>query len=200
MVPRMIEITGQADSSEPAPSPHKPAPGDLALVQSFINTVDLRPLKDQLRHPAALKGWFAARGLLGKNERLNQSDLRHAIEVREALRDLLSISADGKPSQAALQILNRAARGAQLLVQFNNDGSAALAPATSGVDGALGRLLAVTARAVLDGSWQRLKACEDPMCRWAYYDSSRNRSGNWCDMTTCGNRVKARRYRNRRQA
>lgn len=36
----------------------------------------------------------------------------------------------------------------------------------------------------------RLKIC--PNCEWLFVDRSRNRSRNWCDMTVCGNRAKAR--------
>jgi predicted RNA-binding Zn ribbon-like protein len=54
--------------------------------------------------------------------------------------------------------------------------------------------------AAADGSWQRLKACADEECRWAFYDHSRNRSGRWCSMATCGNQQKARTYRERARA
>jgi predicted RNA-binding Zn ribbon-like protein len=37
---------------------------------------------------------------------------------------------------------------------------------------------------------ERLKIC--PNCEWLFIDRSRNRSRNWCDMTVCGNRAKAR--------
>jgi predicted RNA-binding Zn ribbon-like protein len=49
-----------------------------------------------------------------------------------------------------------------------------------------------------DGSWQRLKACRSDTCRWAFVDNARNRSRQWCDMRVCGNRQKARLYRQRR--
>lgn len=43
----------------------------------------------------------------------------------------------------------------------------------------------------------RLKRCENPRCGWLYLDRSRNRSRRWCEMATCGNRAKARRYKQR---
>ena len=36
--------------------------------------------------------------------------------------------------------------------------------------------------------------CEAPDCEWLFLDRSRNRSRRWCDMTSCGNRAKARRH------
>jgi predicted RNA-binding Zn ribbon-like protein len=62
-------------------------------------------------------------------------------------------------------------------------------------------MLATVFRAMSDGSWSRMKACGNPDCRWAFYDSSKNRSGRWCEMASCGNRMKARAFRERaRQA
>lgn len=39
-----------------------------------------------------------------------------------------------------------------------------------------------------------LHACASGACRWLFLDTSRNRTRRWCDMKTCGNREKARRY------
>lgn len=44
---------------------------------------------------------------------------------------------------------------------------------------------------------QRLKIC--PNCQWLFLDRSRNRSRTWCDMTVCGNRVKASRHYQRQK-
>src|ERR671914_22880 len=64
--------------------------------------------------------------------------------------------------------------------------SARLEPAAGGVDGALGRIVAVIHAAIADGTWERLKACERDVCRWAFYDRSKNRSGHWCATNVCG--------------
>jgi predicted RNA-binding Zn ribbon-like protein len=66
-----------------------------------------------------------------------------------------------------------------------------------GIDAAIGRFLAIIYESVTQGSWQRLKVCRNDGCRWAFYDSSRNRSGAWCSMAICGNRIKGRTFRRR---
>lgn len=43
-----------------------------------------------------------------------------------------------------------------------------------------------------------VRFCEAPDCQWLFLDRSRNRSRRWCDMTSCGNRAKARRHYQRR--
>ena len=39
-----------------------------------------------------------------------------------------------------------------------------------------------------------VRFCEAADCEWLFLDRSRNRTRRWCDMTTCGNRAKARRH------
>ena len=73
-------------------------------------------------------------------------------------------------------------------------------PEGKGADAALGRLMAIVADAVADGSWERLKACPREECEWAFYDHSKNRSGRWCKMEDCGNLAKAKAFRERRRA
>jgi predicted RNA-binding Zn ribbon-like protein len=80
------------------------------------------------------------------------------------------------------------------------DGSAALDPEAAGVSGALGRLVAIVNDSIAQGTWSRLKACREPECEWAFYDHTKNRSGAWCTMQACGNRAKARAFRERHAA
>ena len=83
-----------------------------------------------------------------------------------------------------------------LRVTFDR-GTPALVPAGSGVAAGLAAIVVAVARCGQDGSWERLKACPAEHCEWAFYDTSRNRSRNWCSMRVCGNREKTRAYRAR---
>jgi len=40
----------------------------------------------------------------------------------------------------------------------------------------------------------RIRECSSETCSWLFLDTSRNGRRRWCDMKTCGNRAKARRY------
>jgi predicted RNA-binding Zn ribbon-like protein len=51
-----------------------------------------------------------------------------------------------------------------------------------------------------EGSWQRLKACGLDTCQWGFFDNSKNQSGHWCAMQVCGNKAKARAFRERRRS
>jgi predicted RNA-binding Zn ribbon-like protein len=173
------------------------APGDLELVRTFVNTLDIEDGVDELADPAALGRWLRAHGLLRGGSRPGQAEVVAARRLREAIRTLLLENNGVSVRKEAALVLSRTAQRAALAPVFDPDGNARLAPAASGVDGALGRVLAVVAEAMADGSWTRLKACRADDCRWAFYDHARNRSRQWCSMAVCGNRTKARTYRRR---
>lgn len=169
------------------------------LVRDFVNTVDFEDRVEQLSIPAELARWLAERGLAGRDVRVSRDDLRRALELREALRELL-LANNGEQADVARagRVLDAVARRSGLSVRF--DPGRRLAPARGGIDGALGKILAVVADAMADGTWQRLKACRSRTCRWAFYDRAPNRSRQWCSMRVCGNREKARVYRRRHAA
>jgi predicted RNA-binding Zn ribbon-like protein len=177
----------------------KAAPEELDHIREFVNTLDVETLEEKLSDPDATAAWLSGRGLLPADERLTAADVRQAQSMREALRKLL-LAHNGAPlDPSAVDAVNAAAKSAELVVRFDDDGSAALVPVRPGIDGALGRLIAIVYAAIAEGTWERLKACPEDKCEWAFYDWSKNRSATWCDMAVCGNRAKARAYRERRQ-
>ena len=179
----------------------KEAPGDLAAVREFVNTLDIDHGKEELGDPAELSAWLAAHGLLAEGAEVTAADLRRATWLREALRELLLSNNDGRPVPAtAAKVLDDVAARARLRLRVDGDGSARLEAEGRGVDGALGRLLVIVYRAMETDTWTRLKACRDDTCKWAFYDHSKNRSGHWCSMEVCGSRNKARQYRARRKS
>jgi predicted RNA-binding Zn ribbon-like protein len=177
----------------------RPAPGPLRLVQAFVNSRDLRTAGDELATPAHLAAWLDRHGLLG-GEPAGDGDLRRAVELREALRELLLANNGGPTEPATLALVNRALRDAEPLVRFLPGGTVEMGALAPGVTGALGHLLAIAFTAMTEGTWQRLKACQEPTCGRAFYDHSKNRSGTWCDMAACGSRAKMRAYYHRRHA
>jgi len=180
-------------------SPDKRAPEPLRLVQQFVNSAELDEDAEDLTSPKALRNWMATRELADPGADVSDADLARALEVREGLRAILYTHNGGERDQHALDRLERAAGKASLRATFE-DCLPKLTPAAKGTDAGLARLLAIVARSAADGSWERLKACAGPECRWAFYDKSRNRSGRWCSMATCGNLHKTRAFRERAKA
>ena len=183
-----------------ASTPEKTAPGPLELVQRFVNSIDMESGEDELGGPAELRAWLAERDLIGRDERVTRADFERAIDVREGLRALLMAN-NGLPlDEERVARLDRAAARAGVRMVFRPGSEPRLAPEAQGVDGAIGRLMAIVAGAVEQGRWERLKACPRDVCRWAFFDHSKNHSGRWCQMDVCGNIEKARAFRQRKRA
>ncbi len=180
---------------------HQTAPGALERVRAFINTRDIEQGTEQLGGPVELAQWLRDQKLLDSGATASPGDLEHALALREALRAIALAHNSGEPVPAeAVATLDDCVCRARLVLRFRSSGSAALEPEADGVDAALGRLLAIVQAAIADGTWQRLKACRLHTCEWAFFDHTKNRSGAWCNMEVCGNRAKARAYRERHAA
>jgi predicted RNA-binding Zn ribbon-like protein len=148
---------------------------DVTLVLDFLNTVDVEQGSDLLDDPVAWDGWLAERGLV-----------RGEVGPREVRATLRAVAGD--PSAGVTPVS---------------------APVTmSVVDGlpkvvaadVVGAVLAAASRLAVLGLWDRVKICPADDCRWAFYDRSRNHSRTWCSMQVCGNREKARTWRERARA
>jgi predicted RNA-binding Zn ribbon-like protein len=173
----------------------EPAPGRLALLQRFLNTVAPELNQEMLHSPRRLRTVLAELGVVSPVAPVSEDDLRRALELREALRALALANNDGRTARAAERVVEQVAAGA-LGIRFV-DGSPRVVGAEPGVAGALATLGAVVAEAAALGTWPRFKACPAEACGWVFYDRSRNRSGRWCDSAVCGNRAKTRAYRRR---
>lgn len=182
------------------PGRREPAPGTLRRLQQFVNTYNIERehlglRQEEFASPGDLRRWLVRHGLLSRGAPVRSVDVQRALQVREALRRLL-LAHNGSPmDRTAVRVLSRLARDARLVVRLRPDGQMRLEPNAAGLAGALGRLLAAAFMAQIEGTWPRLKACR--RCQWAFYDHSKNRSGRWCVMAICGNRMKAQAYRSR---
>lgn len=170
------------------------APDPLRLVQRFVNTVDKDHGREWLATPRDLAGWFEEAGL--GRVRVTRHDVERAHDLRSALQAFLGGNNGAKLDEDAIGTINGAASAAPVTAGLDERGQLHFDVKGRGLDAALGRIVAVAFSALTDGTWSRLKTCRN--CNWAFYDYSRNRSGKWCSMQICGNRLKSRTYRERR--
>jgi predicted RNA-binding Zn ribbon-like protein len=194
-------LTGMTSPSWASHLLHRLAPPPLLLVQAFVNTLDLDLHTDVLAHADEARAWLADAGLRDPEQPDLAADLRLAREIRESLRAMIGRNTGGPPlTEAELRPLRQVtteavprlevAAGGQVTLG-TRDGPGRLA------DGLAGLLLTIR-DAQADGSWDRMKLCGNPDCLWAFYDRSHSRQGAWCDMASCGNRLKNRSLRARR--
>jgi predicted RNA-binding Zn ribbon-like protein len=174
------------------------APGGLEVIRQFVNTRNIELDTDALDSAATLTRWLGDHDLLeGDSRGASEADFRRARDLREALRTLLLENTGAPANPSAYEALSTAGSRGRYALGFGADRVAELQPTAKGVDGALARLVGFVYEAQRDGVWDRLKACRDATCEFAFYDKSKNRSATWCSMDVCGNRNKVRLFRTR---
>jgi predicted RNA-binding Zn ribbon-like protein len=126
-----------------------------------------------------------------------------AIVLREAIyRIFYEIAEDSSPAEADLITLNallsEAMSHARILSK--EDG---FVWDWDGDERTLERLPWLVVRSAADlltsDELDTVRACAAEDCRWLFLDTSKNHSRRWCDMKSCGNRAKARRYNVRKK-
>jgi hypothetical protein len=120
-----------------------PAPGELRIVQSFVNA-DFAQGTD-LDGPEALVRWLAHWSLVPADAKLGGSGLQRAIEVREAMRALIIANYGSAVHEAFAARLDQAAKAAPILVRFDPAGRTRFEAAAGDLDGALARLFGIVA-------------------------------------------------------
>lgn len=163
---------------------------DAALAWLFDHELLHRETRDELAERLAADPAAQTR-TLGRISR-----------VRAAMRDLLVASVERRPpTERALGEVNRALRVHYVTYLVPAPDGVSLDHRHEGdpVEGALGRLTESIARELTQGRPERLRVCENPECRWIFVDTSHSGRRKWCDMRTCGNRVKVARHRQRRR-
>lgn len=182
-----------------APQPQAPSFSGSAkalVIRDFVNTLDAEEGTDELSTKTGLTAFLHSVGLLERHTRSSATDLALARELRTGLHEALSLT----HARDVRRLPELDAVASQLPLQLRwLEGEPRLAPVDAGVLGALAKVLIAVETAAQSGTWERLKICSADTCAWAYYDASKNQSRNWCEYG-CGNKIKTRAYRARRQA
>jgi predicted RNA-binding Zn ribbon-like protein len=172
-------------------------PAELSLVKAFLNSTDIEEGTDRFETAESIRAWLVERDLPGADAPWTERDRAKLTGLREALRAVVGAHGSAPPPEA-LEVIATAARTASVTIEFDATGATDLRPTGRGLDAVIGRLLGDIASAQRMGTWHNLRICRRDVCRWAFYDASRNHSGVWCTMSICGNRVKSANLRRRR--
>jgi predicted RNA-binding Zn ribbon-like protein len=197
-----------------SPKPFQLLAGHPAL--ELVNTLDLRfstETKELLPAYGHLLRLVAQLGLVTRKQawkllrNVAEEDagrvLASTVELREALASVLYGRIDGvKLRGAEIELLERHFRAAAQQRRLQ-PGDGHLLWSWSGVEQQaeipLWKLAQAAADLLVSSDVELVKDCGDPSCRWLFLDTSKNHTRRWCDMKTCGNRMKARRFHARTQ-
>jgi predicted RNA-binding Zn ribbon-like protein len=121
-----------------------------------------------------------------------------AIELREAIYRAFSAVADGggvaKADLAALRDALAEAPPRTKLEAASDVYAWRTPPLQPVVPDLLASVLWSAGDLLLRSAQRRIRRCANPECLFLFIDESRMGTRRWCDMTSCGNRAKARRH------
>jgi predicted RNA-binding Zn ribbon-like protein len=187
------------------------------LCLDFVNTLDGRSKpepKELLKHYVDLARFGEDTGILSpqQTDRLfalssatpepAQRVLQAAIQMREAMYEIFSAKLDREPVPAAAlftlnQYLQMAAQHARL-VPVNGLFEWRFEEAPNNLEAPLWPIARSAAELLASEQLAYVRACAADTCQWLFLDSSKNHGRRWCDMKSCGNRAKFRRFYKRK--
>lgn len=169
-----------------------PAPGNLVLVEGFLNTYAGEFGVEEFATSEGTEAWLKSVNLWTGTKKLSASQAQKIIGFRDALRMWILDRETNHP-------INELVQAIPFHVAFDSQGEIGFRWKGDAGDQVLGSLIEVILQSQKDGTWGRFKCCELPTCGSAYYDSTRSRTKRWCSMKTCGSRHKAREYYKRKR-
>lgn len=174
------------------------APGGLGLVQDFLNTTAIDGYgADLLADPelaadwaaTAVRAWSSVRGVDLSPPKLGDTDLGKLRAVRATMERLVAGEQPG----------SRGAGGVAATFALSDAGEVRLDPSGSGWRWLASALWGEILLSQHAGTWRRIKRCHNHRCGSTFYDRSKNNSGVWHDVKTCGNAANLRASRARRR-
>src|SRR5437764_13493034 len=142
----MVRLAEAALDAGPQPGDRPAAPGELALVQAFLNSYwDLAEenfAADLFATPDGLRSWLLERGLIERDARVTARDHAAAVAVRDGLRALLIANNGGELDREAAAALDREALAAPLAVELAG-GDPRFVALPGRLDGALSLVLSI---------------------------------------------------------
>jgi predicted RNA-binding Zn ribbon-like protein len=158
-------------------------------------------------------GYFTTRGLAHEPTIRAQAEsgpgggdawLKRLYATRSALREVWDAQVEARtPSTTALDTVNAILREAPRVELVPGVGGVGVGHRHTEDDPtgeALARVIEPLVEALATGNTARFRICANDACRWVFEDTSRAGRRRWCDMTSCGNRAKVRRYRSKQKA
>jgi predicted RNA-binding Zn ribbon-like protein len=193
-----------------SPTEHDHA-ASLGASQDLINTLELGDdgPTDTLATPHAavvfLAGWGLAHhaDLGAQATREGDRWLPRVVEARAAMREVWDAVVEHRPpADGAVKTLNALLdRSPRVELRAAPDGVEVTHrhPDDDPTGEALARIATPLVMAIADHQTARFRVCANDTCRWVFEDESRAGRRRWCDMSSCGNRAKVRRYRERKK-
>ena len=182
------------------------------LSLDFVNTVGYisseNPIEN-LNSFSDLIGWSKQGKLISDDEAIviftkakknileSERVFWRVLRLRKSVYDIFrSVISGEEISDEDLTILNRELSLAMSKAEiFSREGELIWDWKNDGIERILFLITRIAAQLLTSSDLEKLKCCSGENCGWLFYDTSKNKRRQWCDMRDCGNLAKARRFR-----
>ncbi len=157
--------------------------------------------EDRLLQPAWLEE-FLERWNLRMADPVSPAIVDALVELRTLMRRIVGTLPAGNPSSDDLNALNAILLNApsiRRLVWGGEKFELEMVPLARDWRWVMAEIAASFADLLAKHDSKRLKICENPNCRWIFYDESKSRTRRWCTNNKCANLWKVRRFRARKK-
>jgi len=132
-----------------------------------------------------------------KNILESEKVFRRVLRLRKSVYDIFrSVISGEEISDKDLTVFNRELSLAMSKAEiFFHEGELIWDWKNDGIERILFLITRIAAQLLTSSDLEKLKCCSGENCGWLFYDTSKNKRRQWCDMRDCGNLAKARRFR-----
>lgn len=172
--------------------------GRLCLDLTVTGDMGYGTRFERLINSKEFERWLSISPLRLANIRVGPQDVEDAKKLRGAIwRVVGAVLARVAPAPADVRIINRVGREPALVRELR-PGAESMRWRRPTAAAALATI-AQDAIVLLGDSTQRARIhrCENPRCRTVFYDDSRPGLRRWCAPNRCGDRMRAKLYRDR---
>lgn len=141
--------------------------------------------------------------LAEEHPRKASNTFKRAIEVRETLFEVFGRIANGEvPEAEEIQSLNSVLQESMGRLRLRVQGKTLdwdWDDSTLSLERPIWPIVRSAAELLTSDEVSSVRECASGTCSWLFIDRSRTKRRRWCDMSTCGNRAKARRHYERQK-
>lgn len=145
---------------------------------------------------------FMAKWHLEVSDAPTESEIQALVALRALMMRIVASLPSGGPGEEDLTALNsilQSVPSMRRLLWRHEKFELETQPLVKNWSWVMAEIAGSFAELLVYSDLRRLKMCENPYCRWIFYDETRSRTKRWCTNEKCGNLWKMRRFRARKK-
>lgn len=175
------------------------------MCLDFINSqwyITHKPFKELLRNKKWIDNLLKKLGFVVDTP-VSDKEFERFIALRKLFSDIIDNICTGKDiTREQIEEINHYLSLTPMYYELKKEENKFryfLKPVKNDWNSVFGKITAAFIELLSMDDVKNIKKCENPECKWIFYDGSKNHTRRWC-CNTCASLVKVRRFRERKSA